>query len=67
MFNNNISYDMHNGKLFTVELWVEKSNKIILLGLTCNFILDSHFVKWKYLKITGTSIGKVFTTGRISD
>ena len=41
--------------------------KIILLGLTCNFIFVPHFVKWIYLKITATTIGKVFTTGRISD
>ena len=43
---------------FTVELWVEKSNKIIFLGLTGNFIFVPHFVKWKYFKITATTIGK---------
>ena len=52
--------------LFTVELWVEKFNKIILLGLTGNFIFVLHFVKWKYFKITATTFGKMFTTGRIS-
>ena len=44
--------------LFTVEFWVEKSNKIILLGLTGNFIFVPHFVKWKYFKITATTLAK---------
>ena len=42
--------------LFTVEFWVEKSNKIFLLGLTGNFIFVQHFVKWKYFKITATTL-----------
>ena len=38
--NFNISYnnDIHKGELFSNELRIEKSFKIFLLGLTCNFI-----------------------------
>ena len=54
--------------LFTVELWVEKSDKIILLCLPCNFVFVPHFVKFNFIKIRPPELTKcsekvVFLTG----